>query len=102
MVVGEPILAQEILVVCHKEKASRTPVDLGIGGVWAKAMFSLMLSDLAEASDVAQLFADVNLDVMVEQNEGGLSLLAAWHRLGVASACCRGAGTGRCRNCLCP
>jgi hypothetical protein len=47
------------------------------------------------------LFNDINLDVMVEQNEGrlfGLSLLAAWHRLAEASAWCRGAGTGRCRS----
>lgn len=66
MLVGEPILAQEVLVVRHKEKTPRTPVDLGISGISTEAMFSLLLSDLAEASEVAQPFGDINLDVVVE------------------------------------
>ena len=105
VLVGEPILAQEVLIVGHKEETPRTPVDLGIGGVSTEATLSFPLSDLTETGQRAELIGDPDLDVMVEQDEGwlfGLSVLAAWHRLAVASAWRRGAGTGRCRSYPCP
>src|SRR3954451_23433832 len=65
VLVGESILAQEVLIVGHEEKTPRTPVDLGIGGVSAKAILSLSLSDLAVTGQVTQLPGDINLNVMV-------------------------------------
>ena len=76
MLVGEPILAQELLIVGHEEKTPRTPVDLGIGGVSTEATFSLPLSDLAETGQRAKLIGDPDLDVMVEQNVGWLFRLS--------------------------
>lgn len=105
MLIGEPILAQEVLIVSHEEKTPRTPVDLRIGGVSTEATFSLPLADLAESGHCAQLLGDADLDVVVEQDEGrlfGLSLFAAWHRRADVSAWRRGAGMGRCRSCPCP
>ena len=66
MLVGEPILAQEILVVGHEEEAPPTPVNLRIGGVPTKTMLSLLLANLAEAGETTQLLGNVRLYVVIE------------------------------------
>ena len=84
MLVGEPILAQEVLVMGDEEETPRTPMNLGIRGVPTKTMRSLLLANLAEASEIAQLLGYVRLHIVIQQDERRLlrlALLASGHRL---------------------
>lgn len=82
MIAGQSILTQKVVVMRHKEKTSRTSVDLGISCVTTEPTLALALANLAESGETTQLFGNTDLHVVIEQDEWGLfglSLLAARH-----------------------
>ena len=71
MLIGQSVLAQKVLVVGHKEKTPRPPMNLRICGVSVKAMLAFALTHLTETSKRTQLTSNIRLDIVVKQDAGG-------------------------------
>ena len=75
MLIREPILAEEILIVRDEQEQPGSSVNLLVGCVAAETVFPLGFSNLPEPSEHVQALGHVGLDIVVEQNKRGLPRL---------------------------
>jgi hypothetical protein len=76
VVVREPVLAQEVLVMRDEQEAPGASVDLRIPGVPPESALVFRLTDLSESSQAGQALGDIGLDIVVEEDKGRLGCLA--------------------------